>query len=408
MKGSLRKDIAPHRYLPRELLFVIEIKCAEIVSSDQYPTGLTCRFPRCTRVRKDKDITDIATLVDIEYFRTHGMRSGAIEKRQRTPDKPTSKGQKLAKVDASFTTNLPEIPLKDGIFRGQIFCVKSFAGGVEWDTGIEEDRVEFSRDSIMAMIQSYGGDLVSNPMHDCWVISGSRTTVEVQSIISSAEYNVLHFGFIIDCIREQHWIQPKPRHFIARSKKYQMIFEGNSDKYGDSFSDDIDSRDLSFILKGMNTHSISLTDLFTSCDDESIIELIQYLNPVFGGNVVVFVDMFNTLGEMLPSEKSKAEARWRQDVDCKSTLAPVASLLRYYGARLSSELSNEVTYVMLDPCWPEKRKAIAGRIKELRMLDAESMEKRIVFPSWMNDCINAGHVIFFVNSSHDATKFLYS
>ena len=249
LRGPLRKDIAPHRYLTRDQIFVIEVICAEIVSSDQYPTGLTCRFPRCSRIRRDKSVTDIATWSEIEHFKKHGLRSETLEKRLRTPDKSSLKLQKLAKVDDAFTINLADEPVTDAIFEGQIFCVKAFAGGSEPGIDVGGHISQFSRENIMDMIHRHGGTNVSNPFDGCWVVSGSKVTVELQAIISSAEYNVLHFSLIIDCIREKRWLQPKPRHFIARCKELQLQFERSCDKFGDSYLDELDDRDLCFLMK---------------------------------------------------------------------------------------------------------------------------------------------------------------
>ena len=404
LRGPLRKDIAPHRYLSSDQVFVIEVKCAEIVSSDQYPTGLTCRFPRCSRIRRDKSVADIATWADLEHFKNHGLRSETLEKRQRAPDKSPHKAQKLAKVDDSFTLNLEDGPVEDAIFEGQVFCVKTFAGGTESSIDVGGEIFQFTRESIVDLIHKHGGINVSNPVDGCWVVSGSKITVEVKAIISSAEYNIVHFSLIIDCIREKRWRQPKPRHFIARSKRYQSFFEGNCDKYGDSYVDDLDDRDLSYIILKMSAKPLTLDELFMDCEDEGIRDMIQKHNPLFGGNTLIYVDMFNSLGETLPSDESTVTMRWQKDVNMNSSLLLPSSMLRFHGARLSAELTNEVTHVMLDPFRPERRKAIADRIRELRMINAESFEKRLVFPSWTNDCVRACD--FDSDSSHDASSFL--
>ena len=406
LRGPLRKDIAPLRYLARDQIFVIEVKCAEIVPSDQYPTQLTCRFPRCSRIRRDKSVADIATCGEIEHLKNHGMRSDALEKRHRTPDKSPHKAQKLAKVDDSFTLNLVDVTVQDGIFEGQVFCVKTFAGGVESGVDIDGEISQFSRERIIDLIHKHGGTIVSNPIDRCWVISGSRVTVELQAIINSADYNVLHYSLILDCIREKRWLQPKQRHFISRSKHHQSLYKDNNDRYGDSYVDDLDDRDLNYILSKMSTTPLSLLELFVGSEDEGVREIIQQHNPLFGGTTLVYVDMFKTLGALLPSDENAVTMRWQNEIDKHSCLLLQSSILRFYGARLSAELSNEVTHIMLDPFRPERRKAIADRIRELRIINAENFEKRLVFPSWTNDCVRAGHIIFDLHSSHDASSYL--
>ena len=59
---------------PMQSGLVLEIKCQELIASDQYPSFVTLRFPRCHRVRHDKDPADATTLE--EYLSLHTRPSG--------------------------------------------------------------------------------------------------------------------------------------------------------------------------------------------------------------------------------------------------------------------------------------------------------------------------------------------
>lgn len=59
-----KKDI-PNVYIPPEKSIVVTLKCAEIVPSANFSSGLCCRFPRIQAIRHDKAYTDIMSLRDV-------------------------------------------------------------------------------------------------------------------------------------------------------------------------------------------------------------------------------------------------------------------------------------------------------------------------------------------------------
>jgi ATP-dependent DNA ligase len=60
-----KSDDVPDVWIPPEKSFLVELKCAEIVTSDQFSAGITCRFPRLRKIRYDKNVTEVMTLSDI-------------------------------------------------------------------------------------------------------------------------------------------------------------------------------------------------------------------------------------------------------------------------------------------------------------------------------------------------------
>jgi len=58
------------------MLYVCQIKAAEIVASDQYKTGYTLRFPRVEKIRDDKPWYDCMTVAELDDLRqVHGYIS---------------------------------------------------------------------------------------------------------------------------------------------------------------------------------------------------------------------------------------------------------------------------------------------------------------------------------------------
>ena len=48
---------------------IIQIRAAEIVSSDKYKCGCTLRFPRVEKVREDKEWYDCMTVDELEQLK---------------------------------------------------------------------------------------------------------------------------------------------------------------------------------------------------------------------------------------------------------------------------------------------------------------------------------------------------
>ena len=51
------------------MLYVCQIKAAEIIASDQYKTGYTLRFPRVVKIRDDKPWYDCMTVTELDDLR---------------------------------------------------------------------------------------------------------------------------------------------------------------------------------------------------------------------------------------------------------------------------------------------------------------------------------------------------
>lgn len=61
---AAKKDL-PNVYIPPEQSIVVQLKCAEIVPSANFSSGLCCRFPRIQCIRQDKEYTSIMSMKDL-------------------------------------------------------------------------------------------------------------------------------------------------------------------------------------------------------------------------------------------------------------------------------------------------------------------------------------------------------
>jgi hypothetical protein len=63
---KMPKKDTPNVYIPPEKSIVVQLKCAEIVPSANFSSGLCCRFPRIQCIRHDKAYTDIMSMRDLQ------------------------------------------------------------------------------------------------------------------------------------------------------------------------------------------------------------------------------------------------------------------------------------------------------------------------------------------------------
>ena len=77
---SFRNEPKPDVWIEPKNSVVLQVKAAEIVSSEVYSVGYTLRFPRVTSLRDDKAWHDCSTLDEI--FNINAQSSGKLAKRQ--------------------------------------------------------------------------------------------------------------------------------------------------------------------------------------------------------------------------------------------------------------------------------------------------------------------------------------
>lgn len=86
----------PEVYIEPRNSVIIQVKAAEIVSSDMYKTNCTLRFPRIEKIRDDKDWHQCMTLAELDQFRSKA--SGKLASRHLLigDDQPQKKKRRLA------------------------------------------------------------------------------------------------------------------------------------------------------------------------------------------------------------------------------------------------------------------------------------------------------------------------
>ncbi|KAJ7077844.1 DNA ligase IV [Mycena belliarum] len=181
-------------YLLPEDSFILKVKAAEIVISDQYHMGYTMRFPRALSIRDDLSIADcMPASVVLESLRTVKKRkmesdTGTTKKKRKIVTKkaeviPVFMGQKLKGVD-----------IVSDIFEGTTFVVMPDPSS----RTREEDKKE-----LATLIKANGGALATIPKNQSpifLVYGGTRKHLELQNYIKKGIYDVIKPRWITDSI----------------------------------------------------------------------------------------------------------------------------------------------------------------------------------------------------------------
>ncbi|KAJ7733239.1 DNA ligase IV [Mycena maculata] len=213
-------------YLLPEDSFILKVKAAEIVASDQYHMGYTMRFPRALSIRDDLSIADCmpasAVLESLRTVKKRKMESdtGTTKKKRKITAKPevipAFMGQKLKGVD-----------IVSDIFEGTTFVVLANPSSKTR----EEDKKELS-----TLIKANGGTLATIPKLQSpmfLVYGGTRKHLELQNYIKKGIYDVIKPQWIKDSIAQGH-LAPLRKDYFFHATPSRI----DSKEYGEEEDED--------------------------------------------------------------------------------------------------------------------------------------------------------------------------
>ncbi|KAJ3530465.1 hypothetical protein NMY22_g8560 [Coprinellus aureogranulatus] len=182
--------------------FIVTVKAAEIIESNEYGMGYTLRFPRIKQIRSDLSIDSCMRVTEIlELCATTNKKrklQGDIEpprKKARTAT-PVSKPTMGPAYQAP---NLANVTVTSELLNGLTFVVIS---DPKSKTGEDEKR------DLVKRIRAYGGNIrqvlntkQAQPLSWFIVYDGATKPYEVQSIIDKKKFDILKPRWVEDSIR---------------------------------------------------------------------------------------------------------------------------------------------------------------------------------------------------------------
>ncbi|XP_019385218.1 PREDICTED: DNA ligase 4 isoform X2 [Crocodylus porosus] len=343
---------------------IVQIKAAEIVTSDMYKTDCTLRFPRIEKIREDKEWHECMTLSMLEELR--GKASGKLASKhldvannepQEKKRKTVPKIKKIIGIAEQFKApDLSNVSKVSNVFEDVEFCVL---------TGTENH----SKSDLESKIAECGGNVVQNPGPDTYCIIAGIENVRVKNVISSNKHDVVRAEWLLQCFQTKMFVPWQPAFMIHMTPDTKQHFAREFDCYGDSYSVDIDVAQLKEVFSRVNNSIDAKMPLEVIGELEERYSWDSHPLSMFRRNTV-YLDLYAVVND----PKTKI---------CGTRLTIRALDFRFYGAKVVSQLKEGVSHVVMG----EDR----TRVKEIKMLRRTFEKKfKILSELWVTDSIREG------------------
>eukprot|EP00930_Biecheleria_cincta_P097611 TRINITY_DN89314_c0_g1_i1.p1 TRINITY_DN89314_c0_g1~~TRINITY_DN89314_c0_g1_i1.p1 ORF type:complete len:637 (-),score=87.30 TRINITY_DN89314_c0_g1_i1:27-1688(-) len=256
--------------------FVMEVKAAELVPSEEYEFGHTLRFPRAVKpIREDKDWCDACTESDLKEFLAdgargalsgrrvrpkveidsagedesdegHGASSAQLSSRRRSGGGGLGKGQGLRRgrsygvLEGFRPADTAQVPVASALLKGaEVFVVNGDA--------------QYSKADLEAYVVRHGGRNVQNYLRGrtSLVVAASLTDLRTKNLAKTGLVDIVVYSYLFDCENAGRMLPLKPRHMLATCPETKGQFSYAFDKYGDAFYEEVNPDTLKAELDGI-------------------------------------------------------------------------------------------------------------------------------------------------------------
>ncbi len=352
----------PEVYIEPRNSVIIQVKAAEIVSSEMYKTNCTLRFPRIERIREDKEWYQCLTLVELSQFRSRASGKLASRHLHIQEDQPEKKKHKFVSkpkktigvIDHFKSQDLSAVTKEMDMFEDVEFCVIN-------------GNDEHSKAELEKVVARCGGIVVQNPGKDSYCVIAAVQNMRVKNLISSDEHDVVWATWLLECLESKQVIPWQPRHMIHMSPSTRDHFAKEYDRYGDSYYVDTDEQQLREVFGRIGPteaeySSVAQIEAENAWDDLPTSIFRPY---------TAYFDRCADLGDP-------------KTIIRGTSLDTCALEFRFHGGTVVEKLKEGISLVIVE----SERRTLD--FKALRRLYVKKF--KIVRESWVSDSIKAGHV----------------
>jgi DNA ligase-4 len=403
----------PDRWIDPKYSKVLQIKAAQVAQTTKYGSGFTLRFPRVTKIRYDKHWYDCMTLSEFQQVaHTHdgryarrtvvelasaggGAGDGAGGPRGRKRRAPGGAGGEGAATSLSARQRmlLPSVAAADvsdvraasQIFAAHEFCVYS------------GDAKSPNKQELERLIVANGGTVVQEPLASTYaVIAGLKRTVKIRNLETYGRWNIIIYTWVTESVRAGEMLELEPAHMIFTNAKQRQRFTIDIDEFGDSYTHDTRPDELQRIMAKAEPFAENKRVLTPT--DKCVVEESVWKNdrPWQGmfRPFLFYIDVFErvemaetaTADELIESgdEKRLAERpRIRH-----SPLELSERLAKFYGARVVSAITRDVSHIIVDADDRARMSDIRRACRKLLGLP-RPLAKHVVRSQWIDDCVSS-------------------
>eukprot|EP00743_Colponemidia_sp_Colp-15_P010678 GILK01011788.1.p1 GENE.GILK01011788.1~~GILK01011788.1.p1 ORF type:complete len:977 (-),score=171.66 GILK01011788.1:53-2941(-) len=349
----------PNVYIKPHQSVMLEVKAAEVTTSESFLAGYTLRFPRVQRIRYDKDWFECMDQAGLQESVTQ-YRKGLINKNKRVQEQLLAEEEDQ---DGEGTTRRKK--------RKVITRVKRGTGGVmmqfrDTDTShverksklfssmemciLNTDERKYPKQELETLIVQYGGSKVQNVREATTHILAARLDMKVRNQIQVGERDILHYQWLLECIAQKQVVPLEPKYMIHATRATKDKFSRELDRYGDHYTRQLTLNGLQDLLKEVGKQEQQRT-IAGQDDEDTGLALNHSLHRIWNSldervkrqlacksimfrPCVMYVDRFQVVG----------------DSTCPIPYSPleiVSLKIRLYGGRIVETIEDGVTHVVV-------------------------------------------------------------
>ncbi|KIV87728.1 hypothetical protein PV11_03254 [Exophiala sideris] len=390
----------PDVWIKPEDSLVIEVKAAQVTASEDYGCGMTLRFPRFRKLRRDRDWQTALSLEEFLDLRNviedrqkeKAMNVDEQKKKRRQPN-TRKKVITVAGYNAKEINNaaLPTGP-KGNVFEGLTFYIM---------TESIPPTEKKSKLELEALVKANGGKIVQTHTTDEHTMCiAARRTVKVASLEKTGKKEIVKPAWIFDCIQQAHQdfahglpemvlpLEPA-RHLFFVPHDMEDRWTEDVDEYGDSFARDTNVEELRETMDKMA--NIDAQDDEESSIPELFPDYMDMQGYMFHGLVFLF-DLSAASKQDDPSGANGDLEGAADDLN-DSTDLMTRNIALFAGAELlpDSDLSaitakekHRVTHIVAQP-----HSDLQSLRRDISRWKARRIP-RIMSANWIQECWKAG------------------
>ena len=289
---------------------ILEVKAAEIVPSETFPSKITLRFPRVEKTRLDKNWSDVLQydelikLYDIslnnvkknnEMYKSDenkvqhkhiirkGKKKNIMNSLENDIDSDISSEDFLGKknkADEIYSKFLPSFRDTDTSFVNKI---SNLFSGFQFLILLLDDNVNVNstiKHNLKYLIVEHGGEKVQNYLSSVTHIISNKFDLRAQNIIKVHDVNIIKSKWVEDCIKNKKLMKISPKYLTYANEETRELFKNTIDEYGDSYYEEIDRPTLEGIFENMEIKDIdkeynsAINDLLKEYKDNELLNEI--------------------------------------------------------------------------------------------------------------------------------------
>lgn len=260
--GQLQQREKPDVWIKPQDSLVVEVKAAQVTASEDYGCGMTLRFPRFKRLRRDKNWQ---TALSLDEFRELQNKIEEEQKEQamkvddqKKQKRKTNARKKIITVAGYNAKDVNNVSLPSGP-QGNVFAGLTFYIMTESALPMHKN----TKLELEALVKANGGKIVqAHTSIENTICVAARRTVKVASLEKRGDREIVKPIWIFDSLDQARHdfargypeivvpLEPE-RHLFFVPEGMEKRWAGNVDEYGDSFARDTSIDELRECMNNM-------------------------------------------------------------------------------------------------------------------------------------------------------------